>query len=116
ETNVAAVFSDDASHGVQAQPCSFSDWLGGEKRFEDARPCGCRYSRTVITNLNQNISWLPLGTYFQRSAFAHRIDSINNQVGPHLVELAAVGFDQRQRFSIVTRNANVLPFQLVLQD
>src|ERR1051325_10864194 len=72
-----------------------SDLLGGEERFEDARANGRRYASSVVTNLNHDVGWLALGAYLQLSTFAHRIDCVDNQIGPNLVELATVRLDQR---------------------
>src|SRR6185503_19526995 len=101
------MFADDACDGVQAQTSPLADLFRSEEWFEDARPRGSRYSRTIVANLNQNISRFALGAYLQFTAFAHRIDRVNNQVGPNLIELTAISLNLRQRLSILARDGDV---------
>jgi hypothetical protein len=87
-----------------------------KERFKNARPHVCRYTLAVISNFHQNISWLAFRTHFQLSTFGHGIYSINDQTGPNLIELAAVGLDVRQIVVVVTRHLDVFLFQFELQD
>jgi len=68
ETNVAAVFADDAGDGVETQAGAFADRFGGEEWFKDPRPHFRRYARTVITNFDHDVGWFTLRTYLELSA------------------------------------------------
>src|SRR6266478_3825910 len=62
KANVAAVFSHDASDGVQPETRSVTDGLGCKERLKDTRPQSLRYPRTVIPDFYKDVSRLFLGT------------------------------------------------------
>src|SRR5215470_6019768 len=108
KANIPAVLSNDARDCIQAKSCSFANGFGRKEWFEDARLRRLRYSRTVIANFDHNVSRLSLGANLKLSTLGHRIHSVDNQIGPNLVELAAVSLDVRQVFSVIACHADIL--------
>src|SRR6516164_10824786 len=50
--NIAPMLPYNPLHGIQPQSRTFSNWLGGEKRFKDVRLYLRGNSRTVIGDLH----------------------------------------------------------------
>ena len=97
DAEIAVVTADhDPVADVQAQSRALPDLLGREERIEDAALEFGRDSRSGVTDLDQHTIPVPAGADGQRALAVHGIDGVVDDVGPYLVELAALGADLGQ--------------------
>src|SRR3981189_1114999 len=89
DLNVAPVFFHDALHRVEAKPCSLPYSLGGEEWFKDVCLNLGRNAWTVVADLHHNATVVLIGSHSKLAFSAHGVDGVINDVGPHLIELAA---------------------------
>ena len=89
------MLAHDSQRRIKAQTCAFSHSLGGEERFEDARLNLWRNPRSRISDLNHRTVAFQKGLDAQFAFAVHGIDGIVDDVGPHLVKLAAIGVNQQ---------------------
>src|SRR4029077_17395062 len=89
--------------------------LGGEERDGKNMRLGFRRNAAaVIGDFDEEVGTVTPGPNVDPSSSVHRIDGIVDEVGPHLIKLAAVGADLRQGAVKVARDGGV--FQFVTQD
>ena len=89
----ARVLVDDALHGVQAKSQPAPGSFGGEERLEDAGANLGVDSRAVVPNLDQRHGAVEMGGETKGPHVVHAFQSVFDQGGPNLIELAAVGAD-----------------------
>src|SRR5664280_1730651 len=105
----------DSQRRIQPQTGPFPYSLGSEERFEDARLNVRRDPRPRISNLDHGTVSFQKGFDSQFTLPVHGIDGVVDDVGPYLVELAAIGVNQ-QRCGMVIALDGYGFFQLVGHD
>src|SRR5690349_14251877 len=87
--NASLVLAHDSLHCIESQAGAFAHAFGGEKGLKDMRLDIVRDSRAGIADLNNDAAIITRSAYAQRTASMHRVNRIVDDVGPHLVQLAA---------------------------
>src|SRR5262245_58550536 len=87
---------DNPVDGVQPQSGALALRLGGEEGFEDATLNFWRNAGAVIADFDENVIWLGRRANPQVALAVHRVDRVDDQVGPDLIERAAVSGNARQ--------------------
>src|SRR6266849_9350191 len=96
----------DPPADVQAEARSAADVLRREERLEDPRLDLRRDAWPIVGDLDQDADVLPGGADSQVSLAVHRVDGIVDEIGPDLVELAAVRVDTGQAPIVLARHAD----------
>src|SRR6202165_5634032 len=89
DLNIAPVFFHNALNCVEAQPCSLPYSLGREEWFKDVCLNLGRNAWTVVSNLHHDATVVLIGSHSKLAFSTHGVDGIIDDVGPHLIELAA---------------------------
>ena len=97
-----------ADHQTQARsrPNSF----GGVERLEDMRLHFGRNAAAVVGNLHDHLVVIQERSDTDFSRPFDRVNGVVEQIGPHLVEFAAVSQDARNRAIILARDRHLLEF------
>ncbi len=110
---------NDTLNDIESQSGSFANRLGGEERIEyavfDVRGNSC----SVINKLDENSVRLNASSDVEQFRLArwkvfHRMDRIVDEIGPNLVQCAAIRSDAWQVLSKLTRYLNAM-LELVLK-
>src|SRR5215510_4116981 len=96
ETDLAVMLSDNPVDGVQPQPGAFALRLGGEERLEDASLNIGRNAGAVVVDFDQNVIRLDRRANPQVALAVHRVNRVEDQVGPYFIDRAAVSGNARQ--------------------
>jgi hypothetical protein len=88
--NLAAMTAHDPIDGVQTYSCSITDGLRGEEWLEEMRFHRIGNSRTIVDDLNENEVEFSGSSNNQLALTSHGINGIVNEVGPDLIQLAAM--------------------------
>jgi hypothetical protein len=83
------MFFHNSLDGVQAESSSLSNFLSSEKRFKDVRQHFGRDPWAVIAYLYYHTSIVTVGSDPELALSVHGVNRVINDVGPHLIELAA---------------------------
>src|SRR5258708_5581286 len=113
--NLPAHAGDDAIDEVEPQTGAFAHAFGGEKRLKNARLNVGRNAGTVVGDLHEDEIVLAGRSDAELAVVAHGIGGVVYQVGPHLVEFAAIGHDLWQVRRVVARHGDAA-LQLVMHD
>ena len=89
DLNISPMLLHDSLHRIESKARSFPNSFGREKRFKDVGLHLVRNSWTVIANLNHNATVVAIGADAKFSFSVHRINSVVDNVRPHLVQFAA---------------------------
>src|SRR5581483_6061267 len=76
---------------VESQPGSLTDGFGGEERLEDPLDGIGWDTGSGVTDLDESVLAVAGGTNGERALPLHGVDGVDDEVGPHLVELGRVG-------------------------
>jgi hypothetical protein len=87
---------DDPAGDDETQPGALTDRRGGEVRIEYPLTQVAGDSRTGVGDVDEQAGALGAGGQRQSSTARHRVDGVGDQVGPHLVQLAAPGGHRRK--------------------
>src|SRR5215813_13923623 len=89
--NLAAMtITDDAVADDQAKTGAGTDGLGGEKWLEHPRLDVRGNSRSVVRDFNYQLVVLQAGADADFAGAFYGVDGVINEIGPHLIEFAAV--------------------------
>ena len=90
------VLADDAINGVETESRTFADILRSKKRLEDARLNVCRNPGPVVCDLHHNAIAFAVCTDRDSpvAVTVESIDRIIEQIGPDLIQLAAIRIDK----------------------
>src|SRR5579864_2975094 len=114
EGHVPAMLADDAVDSVEAQPGAFAHGLRGEERLEDARLNLGWNALAIVDDLHQHVVAFDHRADLEFALSLHRVGGIVDQVGPHLVQFAAIGRNARQ-IRIVVADHRDSAFEFVRQ-
>src|SRR5580700_7822560 len=109
------MFADDAHDGVEAETGAFANFFCGEKGVEDAGLNFGGNAGTVIANFDDGIVEFARGVDSEFTFAIHGIDGVVNEVGPDLIEFAAIATNARQVGSVFTDNGDA-GFQSVAKN
>src|SRR5262249_21027377 len=90
------MLSDNPIDGVQPEPGAFALRLGGEERLENASLNIGGNPGAVVVDFDQNVIRLDRCTNPQLAVPVHRVNRVDDQVGPDLIERAAISGNARQ--------------------
>src|SRR5262249_16132964 len=113
--DVPVMRSNDSLYGIETQTRPLADFLRRKKRIEDTRPNLFRYSRAAVSNFNNEKVDLAENSNAQLALSIHRVDRVVDQVGPHLIQFAAVGAHAGKIRLVVALDRDAL-FQAVAED
>src|SRR6058998_2414386 len=102
--------SNDAIADHKTEACPGPNTFGREERLEHVRLNIGRDARAVVHNLDNDLIVFERSTY---ANFAFPIDSADgviNEIGPDLVELAAMSHDTWQRTIVCPSDSHVFHF------
>src|SRR5215208_1583882 len=102
------MIGDDAPHDCQPEPRPGPDILGRVERLEDVDLCRTRYPRSVVGDLDDYTRAFHVRPDGDASASVHSVYGIVDQVGPYLVQLAAVPRYPGQVFLVLPQQRYVL--------
>jgi hypothetical protein len=103
-------FDNDSVANDQSEAGSRAT-LGGEERDGKNMRLGFRRNAAaVVGDLDEEVGTVTPGLNVDSSSSIHRIDGIVDEVGPHLIKLAAVGAELRQGAVKVARDGGVFQF------
>ena len=74
--------------GVESEPRTFADFLGGKERLKDVRLNVGRNPRTIVGDLDHHAIVVAPGPHTKFSFAAHCVNGVVDNVGPHLIQLA----------------------------
>src|SRR3954469_13211757 len=106
--------SYDAGYGVEAETGSLADWLSGEERFEDPAFDVVRDTGAVIDDFNTGAVVVSQSADDQLALSVHGIGGVDNQIGPDLVQLAAMRADFGQGTVVFADDLDAV-FQVMAQ-
>src|ERR687897_402311 len=84
------MIGDDAPHDSQPEPGPGPDIFGRVERLEDVDLRHTRYPRSVVDDLDDYTRAFHVRPDGDASASVHSVYGVVDQVGPYLVQLAAV--------------------------
>ena len=113
--NETAHFLHNAVNDIQSKAGSLAHTFCREKRLEDVRLHFERDARAVVRDFHKHVFIFASGADGKLSIFFHSIDGIVDQVGPDLIELAAVGHHFRQVWGVLPLDGNAA-LQFVMHD
>src|SRR5215217_1304143 len=99
---------DDAPHDSQPQPWPRPDILGRVERLEDVDLRLARYPTAVINYLDYHARAFHVRPDSDASASVHSVYGVVDQVGPYLIQLAAVPRYPGQVFLVLPDQRDVL--------
>src|SRR5215218_7097176 len=102
------MIGDDAPHDCQPEPRPGPDILGRVERLEDVDLCRTRYPRSVVGDLDDHTRAFHVRPDGDASASVHSVYGVVDQVGPYLVQLAAVPRYPGQVFLVLSDQRDVL--------
>src|SRR4051812_263979 len=108
------MIAHDAADGVEAEAGSFADWLGGEEWLEDAAFDIVRDAGAVVDYFDAGTVAVAGGAYGELAVSIHGVGGVGDQVGPDLVELAAVRADFGQGAVVLADDLDAV-FQAMAQ-
>src|SRR5438046_1000841 len=85
--------ADDAIADDESKTSTGADGFGGEKRLEHARLDVSRNPGAVIHNFHNKLIVFKRGADTDFAGAINRSDRVINQVGPDLIEFAAISHD-----------------------
>src|SRR5215208_6829064 len=99
---------DDAPYDIQPEPGPGPDILCRVERLEDVDLRLARYPTTVVDDLDHHTRAFHVSPDRDASASVHRVNGVVDQVGPYLVQLAAVPRYPGQVFLVLPQQRDVL--------
>src|SRR5215211_3419911 len=102
------MIGDDASHDSQPESGSGSNIFGRVKRLEDVDLRRTWYPRSVVDDLDDHTRAFHVRPDGDTSASVHRVNGVVDQVGPYLVQLAAVPRYPGQVFLVLPQQRDTL--------
>src|SRR5215203_1159673 len=99
---------DDAPHDVQPEPGPGADLLGRIERLEDMALRLARYPRPVVDHLDHDTPVIYIRPQDDTTASIHGVYRVVDEVGPHLVQLAAASLYLREVFLVLAPQRDVL--------
>src|SRR5262249_53309831 len=95
------MFSHHTAHDIQTKPAALADSFGGKEGVKNLLADLLGNAGAGIADLHQPPLGIPRRTHAQpprrvRAVSAHRIESVIDQVGPSLVQLASPGANARK--------------------
>ena len=98
DTDASIVAFDHSAYDVEAHSCSLTNTFRGEEWFKDAALDVGGNAWPVVFDVYTEIISLPVSPDSEAAVvlLAESIQSVNDEVGPHLVEFASEGFDKGQ--------------------
>src|SRR5882724_925206 len=115
EVDGAAVFADDTLNGVEAEAGAVADALGGEEWLEDVGLNVFRNAGAVVDDFHQNVIAFVGDPDAELALIFHGVGGVVDEVGPDLIQFAAVGGDFGDPGSKFANYGNSF-FELVLHD
>src|SRR5262245_40922464 len=97
---------DNPVDGVQPQSGTLALRLGGKERLEDAPLNFWRNAGAVISDFDQDVIGLGRRANPQVALAVHRVNRVDDQVGPDLIERAAVSGNARQVVGVLADHGN----------
>src|SRR5579883_1795956 len=115
EGNRAAKLADNTMHGIEAETRAVADALGGEEGLEDARLNVFWDTGTIVGDFDDDFIALADDAEAERAFIVHSVGSVVDEIGPDLIEFAAVGGDLGNVGSEIADHGDALA-ELVLHD
>src|SRR5215216_3705631 len=102
------MIGDDAPHYSQPEPGPRPGIFGRVERLEDVDLRRTRYPRSIVDDLDDHTRAFHVRPDGDTSASVHRVYGVVDQIGPYLVQLAAVPRYPGQVFLVLPQQRDVL--------
>src|SRR5262249_34025748 len=88
DLNRAPMLLHNSQCGVESEACALADCLSSKEGLKDVRLNVGRNSRTIVGDFNHHAIVFAIGSHSKFAFAAHRVDSVVDNVGPHLIQFA----------------------------
>lgn len=102
------MLSDDAQRGINVKGSTLSHLLRGEEGIENALLHVRRNAGAIVADFHDGAIQLVKRANPELAFAVHGVNGIINEIGPHLIELAAVGTDARELRIVIADHCDAI--------